>query len=114
MGWDCFAYGPKGGKITDSKIKSDFKSAAKKVCKKAEYHDIHVGNGFVALDVSDTGQMINRAGVDAWNAGYKFRVRQLKFNLDFEFQKEEAPYYWSAKLFMEVCEKHDLTIQFSW
>jgi hypothetical protein len=114
MGWDCFAFGPKGGKITDPKIKAAFNSAGSEVCKKAEYCDIHVGRGYVALDCSDTGQMINRAGVDAWNAGHKFRVQALKFNWDFEFTKEEAPYYWSARLFMEVCAKYDLTIQFSW
>jgi hypothetical protein len=114
MGWDAFIKGKRGGIIVNKDILLDFKKAAIAVAKKAGYSDIHITNNFVALDISDTGQMLNRAGIDAWDASKLFRVRDLKFNWDFSYTKEEAPYYWSARKAIEVCQKHDLTIKFSW
>ncbi len=114
MGWDCFAFGPQGGDIKDKKVKDAFRSAIRCVLRKCEYHDIHVSSNFVVLDVSDTGRMITKAGVNAWDAGKIKRVRDLKFDWDFPYTKEQAPYYWSARKFMEVCAKYDLTIKSSW
>ena len=116
MGWDAFIYGPKGGRISNPEIISDFRTAIDEVLRHAEYHDIHINttHRLIVLDVSNTGHMITKAGVDAWNAGKKLRVNDLKFNWDFKFEKEEAPYYWSARKAIGVCQKHNLTIEFSW
>ena len=116
MGWDAFIFGPKGGGITNKEIVKEFDQAAKWVSDNHGFHDIHIykSGRLIVLDCSDTGQMLNRAGINAWDAGKKHRVLDLKFNWEFEYTKEEAPHYWTARKAIEICQKHDLTIEFSW
>jgi hypothetical protein len=107
MSWGCFAFGPQGGTIRDKKIRDEFRSA-----KNCPW--INVGGGYVHLGGRDTAQMIIRAGVDAYDAGWKMSVRDLHFNWDITYNKEDAEHYHSAKTFMNICHKHNLTIQFSY
>lgn len=114
MGWDAFAKGPKGGMITNSEIKHAFRAAQKLCMLKAKGHDIHIGKGYVALDCSQTAEMLKKAcGKSPWDPN-PWHPKLMTFNWDFEYKKELAWAYWSAKKFIDVCQEFNLTIKFSW
>lgn len=115
MGWDAFAMGPKGGKITDRKIKRDFTSAGEWVKKRTGTRDFALTGKLCGLDVSTCGEMLQRAcGIHHYSEN-PWHPKEMKFNWEFEPDDDEHWWaYWSARKFIEVCQKHNLTIKFSW
>ncbi len=70
------------------------------------------------LDCSACAKMLEKAtGRDCWGNDWKSNEIQSileKSNFYFEFSKEDAWAYWSAKKFIELCAKFKLTVTFSW
>ena len=62
--------------------------------------------------------MLEKAtGLDCWGDDWqadKIQSINEKSNWDFEYSKEDAWAYWSAKKFLELCARFKLTVIFSW
>lgn len=112
MGWDAFAYGPKGGRIRNREIKNDFKKASKWVKRKCSEVDGCLSRGI--LDVSTCGEMLQAACGKHHYSETPWHPKTMTFNWEFLHRKGEAWAYWSARKFIEVCQKHNLIVKFSW
>lgn len=119
MGWDACSSAKQAGstrKLIDPDIDKLFRNADAFVKRKAEFADAGLRIGY--LDCSECAHMLERAtGKGAWGDGWSVeQVQQInkEANWDFKFIKEDSWAYWSAKKFLEVCAKANLSIEFSW
>lgn len=120
MGWDAHSTAKadwEHHKLTDPTIDKMFKNAEMYVRRKAGTVDANLR--MAGLDCSNCAHMIEKAtGRTAWD--YKKWPKKLvkeiskNANWDFEYEKDEAWAYWSAKKFLETCAKAGLSISFSW
>jgi hypothetical protein len=111
MGWDAFARGPKGGININSDAANDFKYKALQVKRNIGSADCLLETG--ALDCSNCAEMIERAcGLSPWTEEL-WNPRNMQWDWNFKYKDEDAWAYHSAKVFIETCIEHDLTIRFS-
>jgi len=124
MGWDAYASGnisdpdesifvidDNSGRliIPDAQIAAAFLEAAKEV-RTADWL-LHAGG----LDCSDCARMLERAGISAWGNNISAEtLGQMRPNWNYEYSGDEAWAYWSARKFIETCQKIGLGIEFSW
>lgn len=123
MGWDAFSSAEVDWdkkQIVDKNLDSQFEEAAKFVIEKTGSVDGYLRLG--ALDVSTCGHMLQEAtGENCWSetpwspefVKKMYREADWDFKIDAKDTDEKAA-YWSARKFLEVCAKHDLSIRFSW
>ena len=118
MGWDAFAnierdWDKKIVKV--SAINKEFKKASKYVQKKTGAVDWLLTMG--GLDVSTCGNMLERATNESvykdWDAELVQKLNKSAY-WGFEYDKAESWAYYSAKKFLEICAKFDLSIRFSY
>ena len=111
MGWDAIAFLAK----ESSYDKSDFEAISSEIIKKTGAVDGGFCSGY--LDCSLCGKMIELAsGLSVydhvcWDADYVKNVNAMA-TWDFKYRKSEEWAYLSAKLFIELASKHNLSIQF--
>ena len=117
MGWDAYSSVDKLKGDTKAKAKKAFIEAHKRVLKKCGEVDFYLHDG--ALDVSWSGHMLSQATnepvyVDKpWDIEKVHKLRN-KANWNFEYEKEQEWAYWSAREFLNVCAKYNLSITFSY
>ena len=119
MGWDAFS---SVKTLDDCKPKHPeprrlFRNAHLYVKRKAGSVDGYLEYG--SLDCSDCRRMLEEATGESCydeNGWSKEKVRDLQksANWNFEYDPEDAWAYWSARKFLEVCAKLNLSIEFSW
>jgi hypothetical protein len=110
MGWDAIS--SVGKRMC---VLSEFKNAEKDVIYKTGHCDgaLHIG----CLDCKECGEMLEIAtGESVYIYWSESKVKKLnsKANWDFQYNKEDAYAYWSARYFLAVCAKNELSISFSW
>jgi len=111
MGWDAISSVGKNKAII-----AKFKEAEKLTIAMAGCADANLWFG--GLDCQECGEMLTIATgesvyVESWSVE---KVKQLykKANWDFQYNKEAAWAYWSARYLLAVCARHELSILFSW
>lgn len=114
MGWDAFAETKTGKTIKSAKIKKAFSDASDQLC-------LLVGcDGFLshcALDCSGAGAALKEAtGFGVYDeAGWSAEKVQLaKAKASWEEVEGCLSLIASAKVFLDLCAKHNLSIYFSW
>lgn len=121
MGWDAHSsvevdYTRQPARIKNEDQHLAFTNEAKSIINQAGTVD---GNfDFGGLDCSRCARMLEKAtgescyGAD-WDAA---KVKELRKNANWKFyrSKEHKWAYLSAKKFLELCAKFDLSISFSW
>jgi len=118
MGWDAYAVVKIDDKseIIDPVIRKDFKSIDTWVINKCGIADGLLISG--GLDVDDCAYMIEKAtGGSCWQESWsKAKVKKLsdKANWNFAYDDDNKWAYWSARRFLTLCAKHNLSIKFSW
>lgn len=120
MGWDAFTSARtdyKLNKLKSKRIDKLFDNATKYVVKKAGSADIYLRTA--GLDCSACALMLQEATGESvwvdkkWNREYVRKVnREADWN--FEYDKEDAWAYWSARKFLETCARAGLSIHFSY
>jgi hypothetical protein len=110
MGWDAIS------SVGNNKaIIAKFKEAEKLTISMAGCADANLCLGSLGCKIC--GEMLTIAtGESVYMYWSESKVKKLnsKANWDFNYNKDEEWAYWSARYFLEVCAKHELSISFSW
>lgn len=120
MGWDAHSSAKvnwKENRLRNANLNRLFINAHGYVKRKTGGVDGFLSIG--SLDVDDCALMLEKAtGKSCWDEkGWsKKEVKEIykKADWDFEYKINEAWAYWSAKKFLEVCAKSNLSIRFSY
>ena len=119
MGWDAHTNAKKNWdkhQLSNKEQRVAFKEAFEYVKSEAGQVDWYLD--MAGLDCSACAEMLEKAtGKDCWGDDWKSNDIQSIYensNWDFEFSKEDAWAYWSAKKFLELCAKFKFTVTFSW
>ncbi|HNG68581.1 MAG TPA: hypothetical protein PLP63_06535 [Saprospiraceae bacterium] len=122
MGWDADSsaiikqvHGTR--RIANPQLRNQFYNAINEIQQKAGTADGSLIHG--GLDCSNCADMIEKATLrscydsNGWSAE---EVKKINESADwnFEYNQEDAWAYWSAKKFLELCAKNNLSIKFSW
>ena len=106
MGWTA---------IAKTRSFSDFKKAEHNVIMAAGYVDGGLREGYLSTHAS--ARMLDEATggkcYSEWRGG-DARAIADSANWDFDFDPEDKWAYWSARTFLDVCAKNNLTVSFSW
>lgn len=116
MGWDASSdmYNYRKQEFVDKVIGLAFVNASKEVVKTAKFVDS--GLAFGDLNCKDSRNMLKKA-IPEHNFFEDLKVQdviEMEENWDFKYSEEESWAYWSARKFIEVCKKHNLSIRFSY
>lgn len=120
MGWDAHSSAKKDwavNKLKDPDINRLFKNAEAYVIRKSGRVDWYLRMG--GLDCSACADMIEKATgrspyvKNGWGKDLVKAINKTA-NWDFKYEPDEAWAYWSAKKFLEICAKANLSISFSW
>ncbi len=120
MGWDAHSSAKKNWgkkKLSDPEMDAVFLKADEFVLEKCGSRDGYLRMG--GLDCSACREMLEQATGWDWYSTRGFNSEDIKHmnkNADWEFQfpKDQAWAYWSAKMFLESCAVCNLSVEISY